>query len=114
MERDKGKQSRKEPLREQWIELRTATDRIEGLILIPKATQTRRIADLLLQADRGHCGMLHIAQATVYDLKTNEKKFYKPSLAVNRALVIYAAPLTANETLPKGVFEPSLAGLSSN
>ena len=73
-----------------------------------------RISDFLSEADRGHCGMLHLSNATVYDLESNKILFRKRTLAVNRSLVIFAAPLLSHESLPKGVFEPPLVGLSHN
>lgn len=100
--------------REQWVELRTATERIEGIVHMPTGVKGRRISDFLMEADRGHCGMLHLTRATVFDLETNRIKFHKQSLAVNRALVIYAAPLASHESMPKRVYEPPMAGVSAN
>ncbi|MBI4425416.1 MAG: hypothetical protein HY554_16925, partial [Elusimicrobia bacterium] len=38
-------------------------------------------------------GILHLAQATVFDCRTNAVKFHKRSLGVSRQSVIFAAPL---------------------
>lgn len=104
----------KKKSRQQWIELRTQSERIEGIVVMPMGSKRRRIADILAEADRGHSGMLHLAEATVYDLQTNKVVFQKRSLAVNKALVLYAAPLSAHDTLPKKVWEAPLMGASVN
>jgi len=105
----------KEPRgQDRWIELRTQTERIEGVVFIPGEKKSRRISDLLLQADRGGDGMLHLSQAAVYDLETNDLKFRKRSLAINRAMVLYASPLLSGEGLPKRIWEPPKAALSTN
>ena len=100
--------------REQWIELRTQTERIEGVVHMPASSKGRRIADFLLESDRGHCGMLHLAHATVYDINTGAIKFRKRNLAVNKAMVMFASPSSASENLPKGGLKTPLVGMNAN
>lgn len=79
--------------REVWIELRTASDRIEGIVRVPLTSRSRRIADVIKHADRDGSGILHLTKVTVFDLRTNAVKFHKRSLGVNRQSVIFAGPL---------------------
>lgn len=79
--------------RDVWIELRTATDRIEAIVRMPLDAHSRRIGDIVRQADRDVSGILHLSQATVFDIRTNAVKFHKNSLGVSRQQVIFAAPL---------------------
>lgn len=114
MELNDPKLNQQDRSREQWIELRTQTERIEGVVHMPPSSKGRRIADFLLESERGQCGMLHMAHATVFDLETGAIKFRKRNLAVNKAMVIYASPLSANESLPKRVIKGPLVGMSAN
>src|SRR3989338_6807236 len=54
------------------VEIRTASERIEGVIRIPLEAQNycKRLSDIIWYADRGGTGILTIANASVYDLKT--------------------------------------------
>ena len=100
--------------RDVWIELRTATDRIEGLVRLPAKSKARRISDLLKIADRGESGVLHLMNVTVYDQATNTVKFRKRSIGVNKELVIYASPLGAEEPMLKKIFDVPAVGMSAN
>jgi hypothetical protein len=100
--------------REQWVELRTQTERIEGIVHMPAGAKGRRISDFIMEADRGHTGMLHLTCATVFEVDSNRIKFHKQSLAVNKSMVLYAAPLSSKEMMTKRVYEPPIAGMSAN
>ena len=100
--------------RDIWVELRTETDRIEGLVRLPAKSKARRISDLLKIADRGESGVIHLMNATVYDAATNAVKFRKRSLGVNVDKVIYASPLGAEEPSVKKVFDIPAVGMSAN
>ena len=80
-------------IREVWIELRTSTERIEGVVRMKADARARRIADVLKQSDRDDSGVLHLVNATVFDTRTNQVKFHKRSLGVNRQQVTYASPI---------------------
>lgn len=100
--------------RDVWVELRTSTDRIEGLVRLPAQSKARRISDLLKVADRGESGVIHLMNVTVYDQATNAVKFRKRSLGVNKEMVIYASPLGAEEPALKKVFDIPAVGMSAN
>lgn len=100
--------------RDVWIELRTATDRIEGVVRIPAGSKSRRISDVLQYADRGDNGLLHLMNATVYDQVTHGVKFKRRSLGINRNLILYASPLGAEEPALKKVFDIPTVGMSAN
>ncbi|MBI4052302.1 MAG: hypothetical protein HY400_07330 [Elusimicrobia bacterium] len=87
---------RESATRDIWVELRTNNERIEGIIRVPEDSRCRRIADLIWHADRGASGVLHLTKATVYDLKTEEVKFRKEILGINRQIVAFAAPLNGS------------------
>ncbi len=85
--------------RELWVELRTASERIEGVVRVPASSRCRRIGDIIRQADRDDSGVLHLARAVVFDSRTNSVKFERRNLGVSRRSVIFASPLeTPNES----------------
>ncbi|MBI4054888.1 MAG: hypothetical protein HY402_02005 [Elusimicrobia bacterium] len=75
--------------REVWVELRTPEERIEGMVKVPAHSRCRRISDFIWHADRGALGILHLANATVFNGQTNAVKFRKSALGVNKNQVIY-------------------------
>lgn len=79
--------------REVWVEMRTATERIEGAVRVKADARCRRIGDVVQAADRDGSGILHLVQATVFDAQTNTVKFHRSSLGISRQQVIFAAPL---------------------
>ena len=93
---------REVPTRDIWMEIYTPQERIEGAVRVPAHSRCRRIADLIWHADRGASGVLHLAQATVYDRKTSEIKFHKNSLGVNKSQVLFCFPMqrSAQENEP--------------
>ncbi len=108
------KPTARESARDVWVELRTATDRIEGVVRIPAKSKARRISDILKVADRGENGLLHLMNATVYDQATNTVKFKRRTLGVNKDLVVFASPLTAEEPMIKKGFDIQTVAMSAN
>ena len=78
-----------------WVELRTAGERIEGVVRVPKDARTRRISDILKLADRDQCGILHLLNVTVFDARSNAVRFHKRSMGINRDSVTFASRLEA-------------------
>ncbi|MBI4064414.1 MAG: hypothetical protein HY401_08965 [Elusimicrobia bacterium] len=73
------------------VEIRTSSERIEGLIKIPSEAQNycKRLSDILWYADRGGTGILTVANASVYDLKTAKLITRQKLLGVAKAQVTY-------------------------
>ncbi|MBI4669042.1 MAG: hypothetical protein HY747_07625 [Elusimicrobia bacterium] len=73
------------------VEIRTATDRIEGFVKIPAEAQNycKRLSDILWYADRGGTGILTVANASVYDLKTSKLVTRQKLLGVSKSQVAY-------------------------
>ncbi|MBI4370148.1 MAG: hypothetical protein HY547_07960 [Elusimicrobia bacterium] len=73
------------------VEIRTASERIEGFIKIPAEAQNycKRLSDILWYADRGGTGILTVANASVYDLKTSKLITRQPLLGVAKSQVTY-------------------------
>ncbi|MBI2070568.1 MAG: hypothetical protein HYT79_08175 [Elusimicrobia bacterium] len=73
------------------VEVRTSTERVEGFIKIPVEAQNycKRLSDVLWYADRGGTGILTVANASVYDLKTAKLITRQRLLGVAKAQVTY-------------------------
>lgn len=73
------------------VEIRTATERIEGFIKIPAEAQNycKRLSDILWYADRGGTGVLTLSNAFVYDLKTSKLITRQSLLGVAKAQITY-------------------------
>lgn len=73
------------------VEIRTASERIEGFIKIPIEAQNycKRLSDILWYADRGGTGVLTISNAFVYDLKTSKLITRQSLLGVAKAQITY-------------------------
>ncbi len=79
------------PVKEVRVEIRTNCERIEGFIKIPQEAQSycKRLSDILWYADRGGTGILTIANAFVYDLKTSKLVTRQNLLGVSKSQVVY-------------------------
>ncbi|MEK6543202.1 MAG: hypothetical protein AABZ44_02025 [Elusimicrobiota bacterium] len=73
------------------VEIRTLSERIEGFVKIPVEAQNycKRLSDVLWYADRGGSGIITVANAFVYDLKTSKLVTRQTLLGVAKSQIVY-------------------------
>lgn len=91
------------PIKDVRVEIRTSSERIEGYIKIPVEAQNycKRLSDILWYADRGGTGVLTVANAYVYDLKTAKLITRQNLLGVAKSQLVYFWLLPSEEEREK-------------